>query len=568
MIPGEPVRPMSPEELRAAFDQAVDGSPAMASGTGGLLPEVQSGLEPADPPGARLDIGSLMALPDRAFVERAYRSLLDRAPDDSGLRYYMEALAAGMSRITVLGGLRYSPEGIAVGRPVPGLRQRYLIHRLYGIRGFGRLLRSLTGVLALPGLMRDQFRLEHEVHALQSQLSDLQQLSHRLDGAERRLDASQEALDASREAARSAQQDLQVMREEVGGLSCRLLEEPWTGPILELGNRSDRQAERLARVEDFVRLNPELAADIRDLGQLLSELRVTFDLPANGTAAGLKRLAQDQRNLSARAITAAEEVQSRLRDQEQRVSLILRDLRRLAADRGAAEIAASADEAQAGLLDSLYVAFEDRFRGSRADIKRRQRVYLATLREAGAGTAERPIVDVGSGRGELLELLGEEGLVARGVDLNAAMVELCRGIGLDSVQADAVDYLNGVEPGGLGAVTGFHIIEHLPFPVMVALLDASLRALAPGGLVIFETPNPANLLVASRWFYLDPTHRNPLPGEMVAMIAEARGFVQVGIRELHPMQARFAARDEVLAAELDRIFHGPQDYALIARKAA
>jgi O-antigen chain-terminating methyltransferase len=147
------------------------------------------------------------------------------------------------------------------------------------------------------------------------------------------------------------------------------------------------------------------------------------------------------------------------------------------------------------------------------------------------------------------------------------MVSLCTEAGLDVVHDDAVAYLSRLEPATLGAVTGFHIIEHLPFPAMVAVIDASLHALAPGGVVIFETPNPANLLVASRWFYLDPTHRNPLPGEMVAMIAEARGFIGIEIRELHPMQRRFEAHDHVLAGQLDAIFYGPQDYALIARKA-
>ena len=252
------------------------------------------------------------------------------------------------------------------------------------------------------------------------------------------------------------------------------------------------------------------------------------------------------------------------------MSLILGELRGWIANglRGtqAAEADASRHDQQDHLLDPLYVAFEDRFRGSRADIKQRQRVYLDLLKQAGAGQPGRPIVDVGSGRGELLELFGEEGLEARGVDLNGSMVALCTGAGLPCVQDDAVSYLSGLDEGCLGAVTGFHIIEHLPFTALVALLDASLRALAPGGIVVFETPNPANLLVASRWFHLDPTHRNPLPGEMVAMIAEARGFVQVSIRELHPMARRFEAKDEILAAQLDAIFHGPQDYALIARK--
>jgi O-antigen chain-terminating methyltransferase len=255
-----------------------------------------------------------------------------------------------------------------------------------------------------------------------------------------------------------------------------------------------------------------------------------------------------------------------LRDQERRLSLILGEVRRLTAHGPDASTAERLEQAQTQLLDPLYVAFEDRFRGSRADIKQRQRVYLDLLTSVGAGTPERPIVDVGSGRGELLEMLDEAGLQARGVDLNQAMVSLCTGMGLDVVHDDAVAYLSRLESASLGAVTGFHIIEHLPFPALVALIDASLHALAPGGVVIFETPNPANLLVASRWFYLDPTHRNPLPGEMVSMIAEARGFIDVEIRELHPMQRRFEAHDHVLAGQLNAIFYGPQDYALIARK--
>ena len=101
---------------------------------------------------------------------------------------------------------------------------------------------------------------------------------------------------------------------------------------------------------------------------------------------------------------------------------------------------------------------------------------------------------------------------------------------------------------------------------MVRIMDEALRVLMPGGLIIFETPNPANILTASRNFYLDPTHRNPLPGEMMAMVAEARGFADAEIVELHPMTARFPGTDRALTGALDRIFHGPQDYALIARR--
>jgi O-antigen chain-terminating methyltransferase len=152
------------------------------------------------------------------------------------------------------------------------------------------------------------------------------------------------------------------------------------------------------------------------------------------------------------------------------------------------------------------------------------------------------------------------------VDLNTSMVELCRGCGLDAEAGDAVEHLRALPAGSLGAVTGFHVIEHLPFKTFVELLDEALRALASGGAILFETPNPDNVLVGSRNFYLDPTHRNPLPKELPVMIAEARGFARAHARDLHPAGATFNAEDKALGERLDGLFYGPQDYALVAWK--
>jgi SAM-dependent methyltransferase len=146
------------------------------------------------------------------------------------------------------------------------------------------------------------------------------------------------------------------------------------------------------------------------------------------------------------------------------------------------------------------------------------------------------------------------------------MVEMCRGFELDAVVGDAVEHLRDLPADSFGAVSGFHIIEHLPFKTFVELLDASLRALAPGGAILFETPNPDNVLVGSRNFYLDPTHRNPLPKEMPVMIAEARGFARAHARVLHPTGQSFGAEDKALGERLDGLFFGPEDYALVAWK--
>jgi O-antigen chain-terminating methyltransferase len=177
-------------------------------------------------------------------------------------------------------------------------------------------------------------------------------------------------------------------------------------------------------------------------------------------------------------------------------------------------------------LDSLYLSFENQFRGTREDIKSRLRVYLDRLRESWRGA---DILDVGCGRGEWLELMREEGFPARGVDVNRAMVEQCHQRRLDVVEGDGLAYLRQLPDACLAAVTGFHIIEHLPWDAFLALLDETVRVLQPGGLAIFETPNPENLLVASCTFWSDPTHIKPLYPPTIQFMAEQRGLVNVEI---------------------------------------
>ncbi|UCF93860.1 MAG: methyltransferase domain-containing protein [Desulfobacterales bacterium] len=220
------------------------------------------------------------------------------------------------------------------------------------------------------------------------------------------------------------------------------------------------------------------------------------------------------------------------------------------------------------LRDPLYVSFEDQFRGSPEDIKERLRVYLPRIREAAAGNAESPILDLGCGRGEWLELLKTEGLVARGLDINRVLVEQCRQRGLDAVEGDVIEYLRSLPNAGLGAVTGFHLAEHLSFDLLIRLLDETLRVLTPGGLAIFETPNPQNILVGACNFYVDPTHQRPLHPEMMRFLVENRGFDQVDILPLHPVgQEHHVSEDNSsIARKFNEFFFGPQDYAVIGIK--
>jgi SAM-dependent methyltransferase len=255
--------------------------------------------------------------------------------------------------------------------------------------------------------------------------------------------------------------------------------------------------------------------------------------------------------------------------QERRITLLLEEARKRLPDPWDQEQLRSVADEEHHLLDALYVSFEDQFRGTREDIKKRLQVYLSFLQEAKLGSETRPILDVGCGRGEWLELLQEAGLCGQGVDRNRVSVEQCQRRGLRVVESDVLAYLRSVPDASLGAVTGFHIIEHLPLEVLIKLLDETVRVLTSGGLALFETPNPRNVLVGSHNFYLDPTHRNPLPSSVMQFMAEARGLCRVQIIELHPYPEASRVQEAGLdvAQRFNEYFYGPQDYAVVGWKA-
>jgi SAM-dependent methyltransferase len=265
--------------------------------------------------------------------------------------------------------------------------------------------------------------------------------------------------------------------------------------------------------------------------------------------------------------------------QERRVSVLLEEVRRRLPGPLTTEQLQAMVREENHLPDALYVAFEDQFRGSREEIKERLHVYLPYLQDAGIGTEKMPILDVGCGRGEWLELLRDQGLHATGLDLNRALVSQCRHLGLQVAEGDVLTHLRTLPDSSLGGLTGFHIIEHLPFTDLLKLFDEAARVLKPGGMMIFETPNPENMLVGSCYFYVDPTHRNPLYPQTVQFLAEQRGLVRVDILRVNkngwaantlepaPPEYPLAPQLNALIELVTTRFFAAPDFAVLARKA-
>jgi len=194
-----------------------------------------------------------------------------------------------------------------------------------------------------------------------------------------------------------------------------------------------------------------------------------------------------------------------------------------------------------------YAGFEDVFRGPEGFIRERQRVYLPYLID------HDPVVDVGCGRGEMLDLLAEVGVKSFGVDLDRSMVERGRERGLQTVLGDGISFLQEQQEGSIGAVFSAQVIEHLEYEDLVRFHDEAYRALQPGGVFIAETVNPHSIQ-AFKSFWTDLTHRVPIFPEVAVMLCLVAGFSEATV--LFP--------NGTGDLETDRWSQG--EYAVIARK--
>lgn len=225
-----------------------------------------------------------------------------------------------------------------------------------------------------------------------------------------------------------------------------------------------------------------------------------------------------------------------------------------------------------------YVGFENKFRGSEAEIRERQLSYVQLFQGAS------DVLDVGCGRGEFLALLREHGISGRGLDINHEMVESCRAGGHTVDESDAVTFLNGLPDGSLGGLIALQVVEHFPPAYLMTFLDTAYHKLRPGSTIVLETLNPASWFAFFEAYIRDVTHAWPLHPETLKYLVVASGFQNVDVRYSSPYPAdaklqhcRVAGPTplgmqnliHVLNENVDKIntlIFGNMDYAVTARR--
>ncbi len=318
--------------------------------------------------------------------------------------------------------------------------------------------------------------------------------------------------------------------------------------VSELSSCLVRFAQRIDRLADAKdRLYASLGNTRTDL------LLEAMDKRVEVTALGLKR-AQDRVDGMASSFDLA---RTQLAALERRVT-------------GSPPAVPKVVKAPAPLAEAEYVAFENRYRGSSEEIRERLAGYIPLFE------GRSPVVELGCGRGEFLELASQAGVEARGIDNNLEMLSECRERGLTVEEANLTSYLREMPEGSVGGIFAAQVIEHLSPQRLREILTDCHRVLRKGGRLVLETVNPKSFLALLE-FYRDLTHQKPIHPETLDFLLRACGFVEVRIQYTSPVSERtklftLSTDDDASRTlnenflKLNTILFGDLDYAAIATK--
>ncbi|MCK5851481.1 methyltransferase domain-containing protein [bacterium] len=222
--------------------------------------------------------------------------------------------------------------------------------------------------------------------------------------------------------------------------------------------------------------------------------------------------------------------------------------------------------------DIDYASYENTCRGTDKLITERLSYYLKWFENIKT-TKQTYVLDLGCGRGEFVELLNNNKIHARGVDLNKFSVQHAKSKKINVKQADIFEELKRFKPKTLPAISAFHLVEHLTFTELQSLLQLAATRLKPGGILLIETPNILNIQVAASDFYKDPTHIRPVHPSTLSHWLKHSGFSKIKIEFLHPFpkdeQLKISKTAKIAGEnfnKLNNLIYGARDCAIIAVK--
>ena len=279
----------------------------------------------------------------------------------------------------------------------------------------------------------------------------------------------------------------------------------------------------------------EAAAIMRRINEDVAEVAQQLDARSRGMVGSLSGVSDELRKRwestvvrEQRFVQQVEELRTTVGQVQHGLLAVRSELEHREA--GAGETASADTKARVDdAVDAYtYVGFENLYRGAQEEIRGRLVDYVPLFEEA------TDVLDVGCGRGEFLDLLREQGIRARGIDINSEMVEECRLRGLEASVGDALGHLEGLGDGALGGFFAAQVVEHLQPDYLVRLLNVAGRKMRPGATIVLETINPGCWFAFFDAYIRDITHVRPLHPDTLKYLLAAAGFQRTSVRYSAP----------------------------------
>jgi len=167
---------------------------------------------------------------------------------------------------------------------------------------------------------------------------------------------------------------------------------------------------------------------------------------------------------------------------------------------------------------------------ARSLFEREKRQFARDILPLLSAPKDGAIFDMGCGSGSLLKALQEVGYThATGMDISEEQVKVAAQMGVDNVTlGDALQHVK-TATAAYDVILGADVIEHFTKDELTELLQGIHRALKPGGVAVFRTPN-LDAPISSAFANGDFTHENYLNASSAQQVMMACGFNSVEVK--------------------------------------
>ena len=495
---------------------------------------------------------------DKEFIQNIYKALLKRDADESGLNQYLHLLRSGQrTKNEIITSLRFSKEGKIHNIKLLRAKRRYIKYVIARIPVVGKIYNVISSLLTIDEKMRGVYEYEAYTNIRfieqKKELIELQNdINHTINNLNKQLKET-----VHENTLIEAQKDIDLkLGYKVDKNTLVKMEE---GIDSKLKNKIDKNI--LIEAQKDIDLKLKNKVDENTLIQAQNNINSKLKNKVDENT-----LIQTQNNIDLKLknkvdentlIQAQNDIDLKLKEKVDIYHKNMKDSLEFVADdfllKAIDKFNYPVKEFEKLNKNELYYSlFENIFYDSKL-VKEKQKIYLDYIPKHNSKSLKH--LDIGCGRGEFLLNLLEKKVYVKGIDINSIEIDKLLKDNFNVEEIDLIEYLSNTKHK-FSSISALQVIEHLDYNILKEFIELSYNKISKNGVLILETINPHNS-VSFNSFYMDETHKRPLPPEMIAFLLQWIGFKNIKFIYSSPLSKEYRMLDP------RRNYH---DYAVVGYK--